>query len=392
MTLHSGDRVEAANSLSDGTNDDRIIACSFNLASLSDPLEYEALSYVWGDPKDLSPISLEGHQFPLTKNLRYALLHLQRETEERVPCVDALCINQGSMDERGSQVAQMQQHICGSASMVVAFLGEGWGGAETAVNYIERVGSDPNLHIDPAFDLHAQCHVLNIRSPLLYAHLHRFYYLPWFTRIWTVQKFVLACEIIFVCGQRPIHGTVLQDFMANMIMHTRHCCDTILPAMTDMTNLIALKYTLEKIGSAMHFNICLGKGTSYVDFILLLVSLKLYDSFDLRDRMYGLLSLVELELQRRMLPNHNITVAEVYTGVVTHIIDITKSLDILSCITWSKERPHDLPSFVPDWSSHTNRTEQTTYVSRLASTFSGNCMAWHSSRLPTKSLRTPSAT
>jgi hypothetical protein len=107
-----------------------------------------------------------------------------------------------SLDERGNQVAQMQ-HIYGSASMVVVLLGEAFGGAEIAVNYIERVGSDPNLHIDPAFDLHASCQDLNITSPSLCTHLNCFFGLPWFTRIWTVQEFVVAREITFVCVQRP---------------------------------------------------------------------------------------------------------------------------------------------------------------------------------------------
>ncbi|KAJ4370725.1 hypothetical protein N0V83_005246 [Neocucurbitaria cava] len=88
-TTHSG--VEHARELED-------IRCTFSLASLNDHPPFEALSYVWGDPKAVIPISLHGHEFPVTLNLHDALSNLRLDCEERILWADALCINQADND------------------------------------------------------------------------------------------------------------------------------------------------------------------------------------------------------------------------------------------------------------------------------------------------------
>lgn len=45
---------------------------------------YEALSYVWGDPKETLPISINKHNLPVTVNLYTALSHLQDRCFERI--------------------------------------------------------------------------------------------------------------------------------------------------------------------------------------------------------------------------------------------------------------------------------------------------------------------
>lgn len=94
------------------------ISCTSSLASLDHPPPFEALSYVWGDPKGVMPIDFDGHEFLVTGNLYCALRHLQLENKERVLWIDALCINQADVDERTSQVNQMQ-YVFGLASRVV---------------------------------------------------------------------------------------------------------------------------------------------------------------------------------------------------------------------------------------------------------------------------------
>src|SRR5438034_9709960 len=51
--------------------------------ALSDPLQFTALSYTWGDPTKTTPIFLEGHTVEVTVNLKDALLHLRHSTEDR---------------------------------------------------------------------------------------------------------------------------------------------------------------------------------------------------------------------------------------------------------------------------------------------------------------------
>jgi hypothetical protein len=127
---------------------------TFSLASLDDPPKYEALSYAWGDPKEIAPMSREGHQVPITTNLRCALNNLRHECEDRIFWVDALCIDQSNPAERGRQVSQMR-YVYELASTVVVFAGGMIEGYDVAMDYIETIGGDSKLHYDPQIEPHA---------------------------------------------------------------------------------------------------------------------------------------------------------------------------------------------------------------------------------------------
>jgi hypothetical protein len=82
------------------------INCTLHLGDLDDPAcQYEALSYEWGDPTNVSLfILINGEKIAVRENLWWALWHLRNRTTERVFWADALCINQNSKEERNHQV------------------------------------------------------------------------------------------------------------------------------------------------------------------------------------------------------------------------------------------------------------------------------------------------
>jgi hypothetical protein len=53
------------------------VECALGCVSLNNA-NYNALSYTWGDPKDLLPIHVNGHQFLVRRNLELALRHLRK--------------------------------------------------------------------------------------------------------------------------------------------------------------------------------------------------------------------------------------------------------------------------------------------------------------------------
>ncbi|GJC90085.1 heterokaryon incompatibility protein 6, OR allele [Colletotrichum liriopes] len=67
----------------------------------------EALSYTWGSPELTKDILLNGKRLPVTDNLYQALLHLRQRDRDRILWIDAVCIDQGNLSERGHQVQQM---------------------------------------------------------------------------------------------------------------------------------------------------------------------------------------------------------------------------------------------------------------------------------------------
>ncbi|KAI0538038.1 HET-domain-containing protein [Xylaria digitata] len=65
---------------------------------------YEALSYVWGDPRDPQNIFFDGGvPFPVTRNLYEALRSLRLPDRGRRLWVDALCIDQSNYEEKNDQ-------------------------------------------------------------------------------------------------------------------------------------------------------------------------------------------------------------------------------------------------------------------------------------------------
>jgi hypothetical protein len=84
---------------------------------------FQALSYVWGDLKEIGRICVNGGIHEVTKNLYLALLRLRHPVMERTLWVDALCINQMDLDEKRHQIALMPG-IYTKASTVIMWLGE----------------------------------------------------------------------------------------------------------------------------------------------------------------------------------------------------------------------------------------------------------------------------
>ncbi|KAH8699396.1 heterokaryon incompatibility protein-domain-containing protein, partial [Phaeosphaeriaceae sp. PMI808] len=98
------------------------IQCVLKIASLDEQPPYEALSYVWGDPSDCLPITVDSRNLPVTKNLECAMRYLRSSEKTRWVWIDALCINQDSIPERNAQV-QLMHRIYSGAVLVVSWLG-----------------------------------------------------------------------------------------------------------------------------------------------------------------------------------------------------------------------------------------------------------------------------
>ena len=82
------------------TQRERAPRCNLIHASLDDKLDYVALSYTWGDPRDTEIITVGHSSVSVTRNLHSALEHLQYGKMVRVLWIDALCINQSDNEEK----------------------------------------------------------------------------------------------------------------------------------------------------------------------------------------------------------------------------------------------------------------------------------------------------
>jgi hypothetical protein len=66
------------------------ISCKLHTVLLEADLEYEAISYAWGDTNSTALVFCDGKPFEVTKNLSTALTHLRYEDRSRFLWTDAL--------------------------------------------------------------------------------------------------------------------------------------------------------------------------------------------------------------------------------------------------------------------------------------------------------------
>ena len=326
------------------SNNDESIHCTFSLASLEAFPTFDALSYVWGNSKDVTPVHLEGHVFPVTRNLHSALQNLRKDDEERVLWVDALCINQGDPNERSNQVAEMH-FIFERAETVVAFLGEMSEGRAIAMDFIEMT-AEPGIHLDPFLEPHIVVRGMDANSETLQDYLIEFFTLPWWKRVWTVQEYVLASQPVFQCGKRLLKASFLSAFMTSVTTHGNTCCrkwkhlNAARPGALSITTAPLWSWTLISARRAGNFRA----------FLMLLASLRSRESTDPRDKVYGMLGLARGSYRERINPNYNCSPKEVYVNLVHVATTEERNLDILSHACGKREEDMGLPSFVPDWS------------------------------------------
>ena len=147
-------------------------------------VEYEALSYAWGNSENDAIILCNSVNFPVSPNLSEALRALRHSEEQiRYLWVDAICINQSDDREKSEQVWNMFL-IYQKATRVIAWLGPA---QEDLINVTAAASPDPwpQNKLD----------VWSILRGISYLYTR-----PWFQRIWVQQEIFAARKFTLQCG------------------------------------------------------------------------------------------------------------------------------------------------------------------------------------------------
>lgn len=166
---------------------------------------YEALSYTWGEAKEMHIIFVNNQPFPVTPNLFVALKYLREAEESRILWIDAICIDQNSLLEKTHQVGMMRD-IYRGASQVLVWLGE----------------SDKDIRKAMAFLEQRKRFQLLTRDELdpFVPGLAKIFRQPWWSRIWVVQEVLVATKPpLLGCGRRWLSWEDVETGMANLKRH-----------------------------------------------------------------------------------------------------------------------------------------------------------------------------
>ena len=327
------------------------IACDIRQVSLDDDPVYEALSYTWGSLDDMVAIKLNGSTFLITQNFESALRHLRTYSVGaggKPIWIDAVCINQTDTVERNSQV-QIMATIYKKACCVRAWLGEESDDSSLVMNFLsaaERLVSSNGTGKGDALSGRARkwiCQALydpkydrTVRA--LRSFSHREY---WF-RLWICQELAFSSNLtIFHCGKGVITHIALKVFMLAIHDALQNSCragrfyEWLLPTIYPWVEAFRRR----------------GKVSSIFDFSPLETIEFHRDlrSTDPRDKIYGLVGLIDTLRESSYKIDYDLSVQEIYRHFFEVIVTEHESLNII-CASDIQDPSNQLPSWCPDWS------------------------------------------
>ncbi|KAI0467691.1 hypothetical protein F4859DRAFT_525119 [Xylaria cf. heliscus] len=176
---------------------------------------YDATSYTWGSPENPELISCGDSQLWIQRNAFNMILDLRRPDQSRKVWIDAICINQCSLDERAAQVAIMH-HVYRRAGATWVWLGRPDEHSSAAMTFAatleaeKLVGefshcqyganwslfAEKSYFFDPSFK--PTMDAGRLRS--LVIAIVRFLNRPWFSRVWIQQEASLCQNVRVICG------------------------------------------------------------------------------------------------------------------------------------------------------------------------------------------------
>lgn len=317
---------------------------------------FVALSYVWGPSNDPSQVLIESaprgaDTISITRNLDVALRHIRRKSgEPSVFWIDAICIDQGNIQERSNQVALMDS-IYTIAGTTVVWLGPEEGKSNQAMELLCKLGEMVEYSSGGFLERHPNAPPRKPGEPILeslkeplpyeedeYDALISLLERPWFTRGWVRQEISLAVDAYVLCGRTKKDWIDFQNGAACF------CKKWIGDwASRDLTE--RLRIATPAVLNVCNVNI---RTSSYETLRRDFGGVKFTDP---RDAIYGVRSLVNDQDQNLdVRPDYGLSTANVFTDVCVRISErqgLTYFLD--SCEFMSASVP-DLPSWVPDWS------------------------------------------
>lgn len=305
------------------------------------PPDYVAISYAWGDPTLRHEIECEGKTIGITENVKAILKHLRDPEENKVFWIDALCINQMDLKERGEQVRLMGQ-IYETANKVTIWLGPEAENSGMLGEFVPKlaVALQASRTLDAVNDKYILRKTGTITSSPEWVALGLLFKRPWFTRMWVVQEYIVSTRREFLCGKTVISAHYLVE-AATSIRHL-YLGGSVIRSFKFDWDIIAKFLRMAKIGKWRRDG-----GRQVLPYL----SYAFWSSraSDPRDKIFSLLALDDNPLLR-MGTDYRETVQEVYTKATKAALE-KKQTGIL-CLAGIGQRRSlpGLPSWVPDFS------------------------------------------
>ncbi|KAK6374613.1 hypothetical protein LTR64_002725 [Lithohypha guttulata] len=336
---------------------------------MDDRVSYEAVSYSWGSPSEtctilkhtiLKYITLKhtiqveksGSYFSLaiTPNLDNVLRRFRRVEDVRALWIDAVCIDQGTKEEKSAQVGIMDS-IYASAQQVLVYLGEPSASTAQAIALLDQIYAAPSNA--PPINSDKQRQWINdnqlptVLEPQRWAPLKEFFCRPWFRRKWIIQETVLARKLIFHCGEWERDWNFMQHVRKNIqdnglavLDHTT--CPTLLEG-------AEVQQSLSQLNWIITLRDCLSKNEK-LHLMDLAYIFRYSRATDPRDHLFALLGVGYNVTDPILKPRYKKidTILDTCIRYARYFLARTRNLEVLYRAGLNGHRLL-APSWIPDW-------------------------------------------
>jgi hypothetical protein len=346
-----------------------LLSYRFTVKNLDQDTRYIALSYVWGDPCKSGSLRVEGERQGVTHNLLAALEKaekiLWREcsyiSEPLLLWADQLCIDQGNLEERGSQVSLMGD-IYSCAERVYVSLSDSDDAVDAAhivTTIFDRTKLDATRYVATDDIPYISKDELMSYSQLNWNAFREMMLVPWFSRAWVVQETGLARHGIAMYGDYHFEWQSLMTVLGWLSYPGSRLYQ--LHRLSGWTaHQIWVSFDPKTRNQTNHF-----PAYNFLD--LLSHAAYRYKATDARDYIFSLLShpssrLQSLELQSPLIqPDYTTSVGSVFIQFAIAWLERSSQAYLLACVNHKQLPPLnsgcssdngralEIPSWCPRW-------------------------------------------
>jgi hypothetical protein len=331
-----------------GQGSEEIVSSLANDVDLDNPGFFCAVSYTWGSSETPRTIKVNGCNFPVTVNLHCCLSNLRRPETVLILWIDAICINQKSVQEKSVQVPKMTM-IYEKARQVLVWLGPLDEDAMSTVALIRNFYNYAVAHLDRPEGLLPK--VLSLDEEYMlgvfkgntaynvsqWRALQSYFGRSWWNRVWTLQEGTSPAETMYICGDQTV-----SDIQINATTSL----------LTEIERIEGYEITKD-LAPVSPFLLSRVRATRMnrdhrSDLFELLRAMRSRQATDPRDKVFAALPMARDVGPGDIPTDYKLDTCTVYMSTVKFYLEKKRDLDFLQVV--GEPILPGLPSWAPDWS------------------------------------------
>lgn len=320
------------------------LRCQIDEFMRSSKTSYEALSYAWGDCNpsewlevcEFADVEPNKRFIRITPNLYQGLQRLRTQDPRRL-WIDAICIDQDDVQEKGHQVESMNRTYR-DASRVIVWLGDDDAYPRTRA-LLTQDGKNRWPLTLPEVDLGELVTI------------------PWFSRAWAVQEYILPQHVSYQLGSMSIPAQLVEIVI---IRHGAYLDGD--KTLYDQWRSICLLFEYRRLVQEGSTDMVHQHLTMVRVFLDLTRQRLCWDS---RDRIYGILGIFD---KTSIVPDYSLSQQQVYQEFVLKHLEAGDFAILHECCIGVANA--EKQSYVPFFGQSESRTKYIPFVDPLGNTYS----------------------